>query len=86
MDTIDYLVTVQGVLERGRFYNEMHKRGYTDHMDTRDHMIHSSYPFGVCIKKKKIMVIESATQCYLMSRQEKVITIEMFYILNYCSL
>ena len=82
MDTIDYLVTAHGVLERGKFYNEMHKRGYKDHMDTRDHMIHSSYPFGVCIKKKKIMVIESATQCYFMDKAGKVITQEQFLIIS----
>ncbi len=78
MNTIDYFVTVHGVVERGMFYNYMHELGFEDDGYTREYMIDSKYPFGICLKKKKIMVIESATQCYLMQKAGKVKMVEEF--------
>lgn len=78
MSTIDYFVTAHWVIERGTFYNYMHEIGYKDDGFTREYMINSDYPFGICIKKKRIMVIESATHCYLMQKAGKVKTIEEF--------
>lgn len=78
MNTIDYFVTAHGVIERGMFYNYMHEMGFEDDGYTREYMIDSKYPFGICLKKKKIMVIESATQCYLMQKAGKVKTVEEF--------
>ena len=79
MDKIDYLITAHGVIERGNFYNYMHDLGFKDNINfTREYMINSNYPFGVSLKKKEIMVIESATQCYLMQQNEKVKDMEEF--------
>ena len=41
-------------------------------------MVNNDYPFGVFLKKKKLMVIESATQCYLMQGNDKVKNVEEF--------
>ena len=61
MDSIDYLITAHGVIERGLFYNYMHDLGFKDNINfTREYMVNNDYPFGVCLKKKKLMVIESA--------------------------
>ena len=77
MDTIDYLITADGVIERGMFYNYMHDLGFKDNINlTREYMINSDYPFGVCLKNKEMMVIESATNCYLMQKNNKVKTVE----------
>ena len=79
MDTIEYLITASGVIERGMFYNYMHDLGFKDNINlTREYMINSDYPFGVCLKNKEIMVIESATICYLMQKNNKVKTVEEF--------
>ena len=45
-------------------------------------MVNSNYPFGVCLKTKEIMIIESATQCYLMQKNNKVKTVEEFKRIN----
>ena len=45
-------------------------------------MVNSNYPFGVCLKAKEIMIIESATQCYLMQKNNKVKTVEEFKRIN----
>ena len=79
MSTIEYLITASGVIERGMFYNYMHDLGFKDNINlTREYMINSDYPFGVCLKNKEIMVIESATICYLMQKNNKVKTVEEF--------
>lgn len=79
MDTIDYLITANGVIERGIFYNYMYNLGFRNDFNfTREYMINSTYPFGVCFKKKKIMVIESATICYFMQKSDKVMDFEDF--------
>lgn len=79
MATIDYLITADGVIERGMFYNYMHGLGFKDNINlTREYMINSDYPFGVCLKNKEMMVIESATNCYLMQKNNKVKTVEEF--------
>ena len=79
MNTIEYLITASGVIERGMFYNYMHDLGFKDNINlTREYMINSDYPFGVCLKNKEIMVIESATICYLMQKNNKVKTVEEF--------
>ncbi len=79
MDSIDYLITAHGVIERGLFYNYMHDLGFKDNINfTREYMVNNDYPFGVCLKKKKLMVIESATQCYLMQENDKVKNVEEF--------
>ena len=77
MLTIDYLITAHGVIERGLFYNYMHNLGYKDdsRLD-REYMINSKYPYGICIKKKVLLVVESATNCYMMQKNNKVKTIE----------
>ena len=80
MDSIDYLITAHGVIERGLFYNYMHDLGFKDNINfTREYMVNSDYPFGICLKNKEIMIIESATQCYLMKENDKVKTIEEFW-------
>ncbi len=76
---INYLVTPHGVKERTDFYNYMHRLGYKDDFRlTREHMIESSYPFGVCFERKEIMVIESATMCYLNQKAGNLKTVEEF--------
>ena len=77
MLTIDYLITAHGVIERGLFYNYIHNLGYKDdsRLD-REYMINSKYPYGICIKKKILLVVESATNCYMMQKNNKVKTIE----------
>ncbi len=78
MSVIDYMVSVSGKDEREKFYNEMHKKGFKDHMDTKEEIINSTYPFAISLKRKKIMVIPSATQCYLMDREGKVLSLDKF--------
>ena len=78
MRVIDYHVTAHGKIERGIFYNYMHKLGYKDERYTREQMINSPYPFGVCIKKKRIMIIESATICFLVQKAGNMKTVEEF--------
>ena len=78
MRVIDYMVCVSGKDEREKFYNEMHKKGFKDHMDTKEAIINSTYPFAISLKRKKIMVIPSATQCYLMDRAGKVLSLDKF--------
>ena len=77
MLTIDYLITAHGIIERGLFYNYLHNLGYKDdsRLD-REYMINSKYPYGICIKKKVLLIIESATNCYMMQKNNKVKTIE----------
>ena len=77
MLTIDYLITAHGIIERGLFYNYIHNLGYKDdsRLD-REYMINSKYPYGICIKKKVLLVVESATNCYMMQKNNKVKTIE----------
>ena len=76
MNTLDYLVTAQGVLERGLFYNYIHSLGYKDDTYTRNDMINSTYPFAICIKKKKVFILESATQCFFMHKNGKIKTVD----------
>ena len=77
--THDYLIAVSGVVERGLFYNYMHELGYKDYfMCTREQMINSVYPFAVCMKRKKLCIIESATLCYLNDKAGRVKTVEEF--------
>ena len=77
MLTIDYLITAKGVIERGLFYNYMHEKGYkNDSRMDREYMINNKYPYGICIKKKILLVVESATNCYMMQKNNKVKTIE----------
>ena len=77
MLTINYLVTAHGVIERGMFYNYMHELGYKDDPRlAREDMVNSLYPFGICMKKKILLVVESATNCYMMQKNNKVKTIE----------
>lgn len=77
--SIDYFVTAHGVIERGMFYNYMHSLGYKDHnLDNRDDMINSMYPFAVDMKKKKLMIIESATMCYFARRDGKMKDVDEF--------
>ena len=72
MNTLDYLITAQGVVERGLFYNYIHSLGYKDDTYTREDMINSAYPFAICIKKKKVFILESATQCFFMTKNNKI--------------
>lgn len=77
METIDYLVSSHGVIERGIFYNYLHKIGYKDAKSlTREDIINSRYPFGICIKSKILLVVESATNCYFMQKNGKIKTVE----------
>ena len=78
MSTFDYYIAVRGVIERGLFYNYLHDLGYKDYMYTRDEMINSPYPFAVCMKRKELVIIESATMCYLNDKAGKVKTVEEF--------
>ena len=67
MDKIDYLITAHGVIERGNFYNYMHNSGFKDNINFAwEYMVNSNYPFGVYLKIKQLVVVESATECYLM--------------------
>ena len=76
---IDYHVTAHGVIERGNFYNYMHNMGYTDHkLLDRETIVNSSYPFGVCIKKKELLIIESATINFLTQKAGRMKTVEEF--------
>lgn len=79
MPKIDYHVTAHGIIERSNFYNYMHSMGYTDHkLLDRERMINSSYPFGVCIKKKKLLIVESATINFLTQKVGRMKTVEEF--------
>lgn len=77
MITIDYLVSAHGIIERGTFYNYLHEIGYKDDKSlTREDIINSKYPFGICIKKKILLVVESATNCYFMQKNGKIKSVE----------
>ena len=78
MSVIEYLVTAKGVIERGAFYNYMHEHGYSDDYYTKEQMINSTYPFAICMKEKKLMIMESATMCYLNDKAGHVISVEEF--------
>ena len=78
MNKIDYFVLASGIIERGMFYNYLHDKGYKDINYNREEMINSSYPFGICLKKKEVMIIESATLCYLNQKSGRNITVEKF--------
>lgn len=79
MSYIDYLVTVHGLLERYSFYNYLHTLGYTDDkLFNRETTINSSYPIGVSIKDKKILIIESATICFFEYKNGRVINVDEF--------
>ena len=72
MSSIVYLVIVYGLLEKSSFYNYLHTLGYTDDkLFNRETIINSSYIIGVSIKDKKILIIESATMCYLSKKEWK---------------
>lgn len=75
MNTIDYIIPAHGVIERAHVYNYFHKLGYKDALE-RDYMIHSLYPFGICIKKKHLLVIESGTNCFYMQKSGRLKTLE----------
>ena len=77
--TIDYCVTAHGIIERGMFYNYLHELGCKDDPRyTKEELINSAYPFGLVMKKKKIMLIEGATMCFLNQRAGRMKTIEEF--------
>ena len=78
MRVIDYMVCVSGKGEREKFYNEMHKKGFKDHMDTKEEIINSTYPFAISLKSKKMFAMNSATICYMMSKNSRVLTIKQF--------
>lgn len=80
MAKIEYLIKAHGVIERGMFYNYLHELGYKedDNMYTRERMINSPYPFAVCMKKKEILLVESATLCYLNQKAGRMKTVEGF--------
>ena len=75
MDIIDYIIPAHGVIERKKVYDYFHKLGYKDCLE-RDYMIQSLYPFGICIKKKHLLVIESATNCFMMQKSGRLKSIE----------
>lgn len=41
-------------------------------------MVKSSYPFGVCIKDKLLLIVESTTICFLEQKNGKVISVDDF--------
>ena len=48
MNTIEYLITASGVIERGMFYNYMHDLGFKDNINlTREYMLMRDYGCGV---------------------------------------
>ena len=78
MSYIDYLVTAHGLLERVIFYNYLHSLGNTNNkLLDRETMVNSSYPFGVCIKDKELLIVESATICFL-EKNGRVISVDDF--------
>ena len=78
-ERIDYVITANGVIKKKKKDNYIHDLGFKDNINlTREYMINSDYPFGVCLKNKEMMVIESATNCYLMQKNNKVKTVEEF--------
>ena len=78
MSTFDYYITARGVVERGLFYNYLHELGYKDYIYAKEEMINSLYPFAVCIKRKELVIIESAMMCYLNDKAGRVKTPEEF--------
>ena len=79
MSYIDYLVTAHGLLERASLYDYLHSLGYTDDKSfDRETMVNSTYPFGVCIKEKKLLIVESATICFLEQKNGRVINVDDF--------
>ena len=76
---IDYFIKAYGVIERGNFYNYMKSLNFKDNiLLDRQTMIESSYPFGVCLKKKELFIIESATMCYYANKNGIMKSIEEF--------
>lgn len=76
---IDYYIKVNGIIERGNFYNYMKSLKFKDHiLLDRQTMIESSYPFAICLKKKEIMIVESATLCYYADKNGTMINEEEF--------
>ena len=76
MNIVDYYVTGRGVIERGLFLNYMKNKGYKIVGFSREDMLNSYYPIGICIKSKKIILIGSAALCYFASRGGKIKSIE----------
>ena len=78
MATLDYYITASGIIERGMLFNYLKDLGYKEYGYTREYMINSTYPFAVCMKKKKFVIIESATMCYLNQQAGRMITFDKF--------
>ena len=76
--TFNYYIRVSGVIERGLFYNYLVSIGYRSYGDTREEIINSPCPFAICMKRKKFVIIKSATMCYLNQRAGKFRTVEEF--------
>ena len=58
-------------------YRYLHNKEYKDHiLNTREDIIYGTYPIGICIKGKELMLMNSPTVCYCMSRDGKVKTVE----------
>ena len=76
MNIINYYVTSRGVIERGLFLIYMKNKGYKIVGFSREDMLNSYYPIGICIKSKKIILIGSAALCYFASRGGKIKSIE----------
>ena len=73
---IDYLITCHGLLERNNVYNYLLGKNYKIEHFTKEKILNSNYPIAISISSKIITLIESATICYMMDKNNKVKSFE----------
>ena len=74
---INYIISTKVVIEKGNIYIYLYNKGYKNHiLNTKEDIIYGTYSIGICIKGKELMLINSPTVCYYMSRDGKVKPVE----------
>ena len=74
---VDYLITSKDIIEKNYIINYLYKKGYKEEICfTKQEILNSNYPISISISGKTIGVIESATICYMMSKNNRVKSFE----------
>ena len=74
---VDYLITSKDIIEKNYILNYLYKKGYKEEIRfTKQEILNSNYPISISISGKTIGVIESATICYMMSKNNRVKSFE----------
>lgn len=74
--TIDYLIKCHGLLEKNSVYNYLHNKNYKEVHFTKEEILKSKYPIAISVSRKTITIIESATICYMMDKNNRVKDLE----------